>query len=46
MDEQLAIPVKKLQKYITAAQEGTFIRGRDKDELTEALGNPEHPGRT
>src|SRR6266566_4813910 len=45
-DEQLSIPVTKLQKYITAAQEGTFIPDREKDELTEALGNAEHPGRT
>src|SRR3990170_3192474 len=45
-DEQLAIPMKKLQDYITAAQEGTFILDREKDELTEALGNPEHPRRT
>ena len=42
-DEQLAIPMKKLQHYISAAQEGTFIPDREKDELTEALGNPEHP---
>jgi len=45
-DEQLAIPITKLQKYIAAAQEGTFIPDREKDELTEALGNAEHPGRT
>ena len=43
-DEQLSIPIKKLQKYTTAAQEGTFIPDREKDELTEALGNAEHPG--
>ena len=36
----------KLQDYITAAQEGTFVPDREKDELTMALGNPEHPGRT
>jgi hypothetical protein len=30
--------------YIAAAQAGTFIPDREKDELTEALGNPEHPG--
>ena len=40
------IPVKKLQQYIEAAQQGTFIPDREKDELTMALGNPEHPGRT
>ena len=45
-DEQLAIPVKKLQEYIIAAQKGTFIPDSEKDELTEALRDPEHPGRT
>ena len=45
-NEQLAVPVKKLQKCIAAAQQGTFIPNRENDELTEALGNPEHPGRT
>ena len=45
-DEQLAIPFQKLQAAIKAAQEGTFIPNREKGELTEALGNPEHPGRT
>ena len=45
-DEQLAILVKKIQHYIDAAQQGTFVPDREKDELTMALGNPEHPGRT
>ena len=27
-------------------QEGTFIPDTENDKLTEALGNPEHPGRT
>ena len=45
-DEQLAIPVKKIQHYIDAAQQGTFVPDRENDELTMALGNPEHPGRT
>jgi hypothetical protein len=44
-DEQLALPVSKLKKYIKEAQEGTFIPDRENDELTMALGNPEHPGR-
>ena len=34
----------KLQEYIAAAQQGTFVPDRENDELTEALGNPEHPG--
>ena len=45
-DEQLATPITKLQATIKAAREGTFIPDRENDELTEALGNPEHPGRT
>ena len=38
--------MRKLREYIEKAQEGTFIPDREKDELTMALGNPEHPGRT
>ena len=38
MDEQLAIPVKKLKHYIDAAQQGTFVPNRENDELTRALG--------
>ena len=45
-DEQLDIPLKKLRYYIAAAQKGTFLPDRENDELTKALGNPEHPGRT
>ena len=45
-NDQLNIPVKKLQQYIDAAQQGTFVPDRENDELTMALGNPEHPGRT
>ena len=44
-DEVLRIPVKRLQHYIDAAQQGTFVPDRENDELTMALGNPEHPGR-
>ena len=43
-DEQLAIPMIKLQKCIAAAHEGTFVPDRENDELSEALGNAEHPG--
>ena len=42
----MKIPVKRLQHYIDAAQQGTFVPDRENDELTVALGNPEHPGRT
>ena len=45
-DEQLAIPVKKLKHYMDAARQGMFVPDRENDELTMALGNPEHPGRT
>ena len=45
-DEQLNTPIEKLQEYIKKAQQGTFVPDRENDELTEALGNPEHPGRT
>ena len=45
-NELLRIPVKKIQQYIDAAQEGTFVLDRENDELTMALGNPKHPGRT
>ena len=33
-------------KAIQAMAEGTFQPDRERDELTYALGNPEHPGRT
>ena len=41
---QLAIPFKKLEETIKKSLEGTFVPDREKDELSEALGNPEHPG--
>ena len=37
------------QKIIDAIEEaraGVFTPNRENDELTRALGNPEHPGRT
>jgi hypothetical protein len=43
---QLATPVKNIQDAIQAVQEGKFHPDREKDELSRALGNPEHPGRT
>ena len=45
-NDQMDIPVSKLKQYIEAAHEGTFFPDRENDELTMALGNPEHPGRT
>ena len=38
--------VDKLRKLFAKTAEGTFVPDRENDELTEALGNPEHPGRT
>ena len=44
--EQLATPITKLRKAINKVHEGTFIPDRENDELTQALGNHEHPGQT
>ena len=35
-----------MQNGHITSQQGTFIPDRENDELTEALGNPEPPGRT
>ena len=45
-NDQMDIPVRKLKQYIEAAQQGKFFPDRENDELTMALGNPEHPGQT
>ena len=45
-DEQIVTPIKKLQKATKEVKEGTFVPDRENDELTKALRNPEHPGRT
>ena len=45
-DEQPRILVTRLQEYIDAAQQGTFVPDRENDELIIALGKPEHPGQT
>ena len=37
---------QRLHEAIQAVAEGTFQPDRERDELTYALGNPEHPGRT
>ena len=44
--EQLQTPVIKIQEAIKDVQEGRFLPDREKDKLSRALGNPEHPGRT
>ena len=43
-DEQLATPITKLREAINEVREGKFVPDRENDELTRALGNPEHPG--
>jgi hypothetical protein len=45
-DPKLAIPMKKIDEAIKEVEEGRFHPDREKDVLTKALGNPEHPGRT
>src|SRR3954463_558641 len=45
-DRKLDATVKKLREYFAASAAGTFVPDRENNELTEALGNPEHPGRT
>jgi hypothetical protein len=40
----LAIPSKILRKAIKEVEEGRFHPDREKDELSKALGNPEHLG--
>jgi hypothetical protein len=44
--EQLETPVTKIQEAIKDVQEGRYHPDREKKELSRALGNPEHPGRT
>ena len=43
---QIEKPLKTLKKTITDAREGRFKPDRENDELTKALENPEHIGRT
>src|SRR5664279_2347992 len=42
----IAKPHKELVTAITEVREGKFHPERENDELTKALGNPEHTGRT
>ena len=37
---------QKIIDAIDEARRGVFTPNRENDELTRALGNPEHPGRT
>ena len=43
---KIQLAAQRLQEAIQAAAEGIFQPDRDRDELTYALGNPEHQGRT
>ena len=43
---KIQLAVQRLQEAIQAVAEGTFQPDRERDELTYALGNPYHPGRT
>lgn len=43
--EYLQEAVNKLETALKAKAEGNFMPNREKDELTYALGNPEHTGR-
>ena len=41
---QLATPLAELQKIMKEVEAGEFHLEREKDELSRALGNPEHSG--
>ena len=43
---KIQLAAQRLQEAIQAAAGSTFQPDRERDELTYALGNPEHPGRT
>ena len=43
---QLATPLAELKKIMEEVEAGEFHPDREKDELSRALGNPEHSGRT
>ena len=44
--DQLATPLKALKAAMKDVQDGKFNPDRENDELTRALGNAEHSGRT
>ena len=44
--KEISIPQKAIVAAIGKVREGKFIPNRENDELTRALGNPEHPGTT
>ena len=42
--DSLITESNRFEAALQAKQQGTFKPDREKDELTYALGNPEHPG--
>ena len=44
-DQKLQEVAVKMKNIVTQQQAGTFVPDRDRDELTYALGKPEHSGR-
>ena len=40
------LPIERIRKAVKAVKDGDFIPDRENDELTLALGNKEHDGRT
>jgi len=44
--EHIAVPLESLKTAMKDVQEGKFDPERENDEMTRALGNDEHPGRT
>lgn len=45
-NKKLDAKVEKLRENFAKSAKGTFVPDRENNELTDALGNPEHPGRT
>ena len=43
---QVFTPTEDLVQEMADAQAGVYRVDRENDELTRALGNPQHPGRT
>ena len=41
-----SLPIEEIRKAVKDVEEGRFVPDREKDELTRALGNEEHKGRT
>jgi len=45
-DEDPLLPIERIRQAVRDVQEGVFRPDRENDELTRALGNKEHKGRT